>query len=273
MADTQQPSSALAQALSAHWPEYLMEAAALGTFMISACSFGVLLGHPSSPLYQAIPDPTLRRAIAGLAMGLTAIAIIYSPWGQRSGAHMNPSITLTFFALGKIARWDAVFYALAQISGGALGVMIASVAWRAAVSDPHVNYAVTRPGAYGERIAFLAEAGISFGMMLLVLTASNQKKLARFTGVFAGCLVATYILIEEPLSGMSMNPARSFGSAFAAGDWSALWIYFTAPPLGMLLAAAHYRAWRGPHAVFCAKLHHHNNKRCIFRCNYHQMGA
>jgi aquaporin Z len=110
-------------------------------------------------------------------------------------------------------------------------------------------------------------------MMLLVLTVSNTHKLSRFTGLFAGCLVATYITLEAPLSGMSMNPARTFGSAFSAGDWRSLWIYFTAPPLGMLLAAAYYRAWRGPRAVFCAKLHHHNDKRCIFRCNYRQMGA
>jgi len=268
-----QPTSAAVQALTAHWPEYLIEAAALGFFMISACTFGVLLEHPSSPLHQAISNPLLRRLVMGLAMGLTAVTIIYSPWGKQSGAHMNPSITLTFYLLGKIERWDALFYGLAQFAGGVLGVLIASAAWRMAVAEPHVNYVVTVPGADGARGAFLGEVCISFLLMLAVLLVSNRKKLARFTGLIAGCLVAAYITIEAPLSGMSMNPARTFGSAFAAGEWRSLWIYFTAPPLGMLLAAAHYRLWRGPHAVFCAKLHHHNDKRCIFRCNYEQMGA
>ena len=64
-----------------HWPEYLMEAAALGTFMISACVFGVLLGHPASAVHQAIESDVLRRIITGIAMGLTAIAIFCSPWG------------------------------------------------------------------------------------------------------------------------------------------------------------------------------------------------
>jgi aquaporin Z len=65
--------------------------------MVSACVFVVLLEHPSSPVYQSFESAAmLRRALIGLAMGLAAIGIIYSPWGQRSGAHMNPAVTLTF---------------------------------------------------------------------------------------------------------------------------------------------------------------------------------
>ena len=90
----------------------------------------------------------------------------------------------------------------------------------------------------------------------------------RFTGVIAGALVATFITLEAPLSGMSMNPARTFGSALPGRVWDALWIYFTAPPLGMLLASELYVRTRGAGAVICAKFHHHNNKRCIFNCGY-----
>ena len=86
-------------ALKQHWPEYLMEAACLGVFMISACTFGVVFEYPGSPVHQAIPDPFLRRVLMGLAMGVTAVGIIFSPWGKQSGAHMNPSVTLTFFRL------------------------------------------------------------------------------------------------------------------------------------------------------------------------------
>src|ERR1043165_9398393 len=82
-----------------HWPEYLMEAAELGLFMFSACAFTVLLFHPSSPVAQTIHHSVLRRLLMGMAMGSTAIAIIFSPLGQRSGAHFNPSGTWTFFRL------------------------------------------------------------------------------------------------------------------------------------------------------------------------------
>ena len=66
-----------------------------------------------------------------------------------------------------------------------------------------------------------------------------------------------------------MNPARSFGSAFAPHDCYTLWIYFMAPPLGMLAAAQIYQLLKGRHAVLCCKLHHDNDQRCIFRCRYH----
>ena len=261
-------------AFRAHWPEFLMEAAALGTFMISACSFGVLLEHPSSPVHQAFEGAALlRRVLAGLAMGLTAIGIIRSPWGQRSGAHMNPAITLTFLTLGKIAPWDALFYVLFQFLGGAAGVLLASVLIGPALHHSAVNYVVTTPGPAGPRVAFIAEFVISMLMMSMVLWVSNSRRLSRFTPWFAGTLVALFITFEAPLSGMSMNPARTLGSAIPADEWTAFWIYFLAPTAAMLLASAVYRFRRGAHRVFCAKLDHLNNQPCIFRCNYGDLNA
>jgi glycerol uptake facilitator-like aquaporin len=105
-------------ALRGHWPEYLMEAAGLGLFMLSACAFTVLLYHPVSPVERAVESQVMRRVLMGLAMALTAVAIIYSPWGRRSGAHLNPAVTLTFWRLGKVAGWDAAFYIIAQFVGG-----------------------------------------------------------------------------------------------------------------------------------------------------------
>jgi len=258
-------------ALKKHWPEYLMEFAGLGLFMVSACSFGLLLEYPGSPVYQAIPDVLVRRMLMGLAMGLTAVAIIFSPWGQRSGAHINPSVTLTFLRLGKVEPWDAFFYVLAQFAGGVAGVQLVAYVMREMLAHPAVNYVATQPGAGGVRPAFVAEVLISFFLMAVILLVSNTRNLARYTGVFAGVLVATYITLEVPISGMSMNPARTFGSAYSAHLWNALWIYFTAPPLGMLLAAEMYVRLRGARRVYCAKLHHANAHRCIFRCNYGEL--
>jgi aquaporin Z len=256
-------------ALRRHWPEYLMEAAELGLFMLAACGFTVLLQHPASPLRIAIADPTLRRVLTGAAMGATAIALIYSPWGKQSGAHLNPAVTLTFARLKKVAPWDAFFYVLAQFTGGVLGVLLATLSLRAAVMDQTVRYAATLPGPRGTGVAFIAEAAISFGLMTMVLHVTNSS-LARYTGLFAGVLVMAYISLEAPLSGMSMNPARSFASVLPLRLWDALWVYFTAPPIGMLAAAELYIGRRGAKSVICAKLHHQNSRRCIFHCGYRE---
>ncbi len=261
-------SARMIDALRKHWPEYLMEAAELGLFMISACAFSVLLYHSSSPVAQNIHNDMLRRVLMGTAMGSTAIAIVFSPLGKRSGAHFNPSVTLTFFRLGKIEAWDTAFYTLFQFAGGIAGVALASLMLGNLVAHQSVNYAATVPGPNGPLPAFAAELVISFILMSVILTVSNSRRFGRWTGVFAGALVATYISIESPISGMSMNPARTFGSALAARHWMSLWIYFTAPPMGMLLAAEVYRRVKAGQAVACAKLHHHNNQRCIFRCNF-----
>lgn len=262
-------SSEMKTRFADHWPEYLMEAGGLGLFMLSACGWGTLLEYPGSPVRAAIPDPNLRRLIMGLLMGLTAVGLIYSPWGQRSGAHLNPSVTLAFLRLGKVAVWDAAFYILAQFAGGVLGVGLAALCLGRPLADPVVDYVATVPGPRGPAVAFLAETLISFGLMFTVLVVSNTARLARFTGLCAGALVALYITIEAPLSGMSMNPARSLGSAVPAHALTVLWIYFAAPLVGMLLAAELYVRVRGAQRVLCAKLHH-TSARCIFACGYRE---
>lgn len=256
-----------ASALSQHWPEYLMEAAELGIFMLSACLFTALLQHPASPVHSLFPGPFLRRALTGIAMGGTAIALVFSPWGKQSGAHFNPSVTLTFLRLKKIRPWDAFFYVSAQFAGGVLGVLVASRLLGKVIAHPSVRYAATTPDA-GVKTALVAEVLISFLLFLTVLAVSNHQTLNRYTGLFSGALVAAYITLESPLSGMSMNPARSFGSAFPAGLFNGLWIYFVAPPIGMLLAAEVYVRLRSPKNVYCAKYHHQNGKRCIFNCHF-----
>ncbi len=206
-------------------------------------------------------------------MGLTAIGIIYSPWGQRSGAHINPAITLTFFRLGKVSTWDTIFYVIAQFLGGLGGVLLVTLFIKQYLAHPTVNYVATIPGAEGVAVAFLAEFVIAFFLMLMVLYTTNTQGLASFTGVFAGVLVATYIIVESPYSGFGMNPARSFASALPAWLWTGFWLYVIAPPLGMLLAAELYLKLHGIHAVICAKLHHQNTKRCIFHCGYASRAA
>jgi aquaporin Z len=252
------------ETLKQHWPEYLIEGVCLGLFMISAFTFGAILEHPASPVHQALPHPLLRRFFMGIAMGGTAIAIIYSPWGKRSGAHINPCTTITFFRLRKIAKHDMLFYLASQFGGALIGATIATTILVSSVSHPAVNYVVTAPGSSGIWTAFFAEIAITFILMTVILHVSNHRRLHRLTGLCAGLLVAVYITVEAPISGMSMNPARSLASAVPARHFIDLWIYFTAPIIGMLSAAELYLRTKGAAAIGCAKLHHQNRERCIF---------
>jgi aquaporin Z len=215
--------------------------------------------RPASAERRCSPD------VDGLAMGTTIIAIVLSPWGKQSGAHFNPAVTFAFYRLRKVAPWDAVFYCAAQFLGAVAGVALVSLILQGAPANKAVHYAATMPGIYGDTIAFVAELAISFILMSAILFASNREALAPYTHHFAAVLVAAYIAFESPLSGMSTNPSRTFGPALYAGYWHALWIYFTAPPLGMLAAAEVFLLVRHGKGPYCAKLHHHNDKRCIFR--------
>ena len=118
----------------------------------------------------------LRNVLAGIAMGLTAIALIHSPWGKRSGAHMNPAVTLTFLRMGKVRFWDALFFILAQIAGGTLGVLLIASVLGGAFKEPPVSYAATLPGPAGPRVAFVAELVISCGLMLTILLLSGHAR-------------------------------------------------------------------------------------------------
>jgi aquaporin Z len=249
-------------AIAVHWPEALMEALGLGLFMVSAGLFGTLLEYPGSPVHQALPSPFARRALMGVAMGLTAIGLIYSPWGRRSGAHINPAVTLTFVRLGRVRPADATAYVAAQFTGGLAGALLVAALLGDAFLAPPVAAVATLPGPAGVAVAFTSELAISFALVLMVLTLGASPRWSRHTGLFVGAVLFLYISFEAPLSGMSMNPARTMASALPGHAFQAIWIYFAAPLAGMLLASeVHVRRARSKQ-VGCAKLAH--SLPCIF---------
>jgi aquaporin Z len=255
-------------AFSRDWHLYCYEAAELAIFMISACVCTVLLFHSGYPAVQAIPSAILRRSLMGVGMGLTAVLIIQSPMGKRSGAHFNPAITLTYLRLGKIGLWDAVFYVLFQFAGGILGVGVSWLLLGQRLADPGVEFAVTVPGKYGTAAAFAAELFMAALLMGVVLWTSNRPNLARYTSSCVGILIAFYILLFAPVSGFSINPARTVGSAVFAHLWTAGWVYFAAPLLGMMAVAEAYLRSYGPDHILCAKLQSDPAYPCPFRCHF-----
>lgn len=223
--------------LKRHRRDYLAEALGLFVFMIFAGALTTLVEHPALPVHKAVPSGLLRRGLIGAGMAVVTAAIIYTPWSQRAGAHINPAVTWAFFRTGKIGLTDALAYTTAQFAGAVAAPFVLAMVIGRAFAHPDVTYGATLPKAGGPVAAFAAEFVISFILMLALLVCINSHSWTKRAGLVAAGLIGLYITFESQISGMSLNPARSFGAALNSGEWRGLWIYFVAPPLAMLLAA------------------------------------
>ena len=134
-----------------------------------------------------------------------------------------------------------VFYCAAQFLGAVGGVALACLVLQGSPADKAVHYAATMPGVYGTSVAFAAELAISFLLMSAILFASNHEVLEHYTHHFAAILVAAYIAFESPLSGMSTNPARTFGPALYGA---------TGAPFGSISSRHPWACWRPPRFFF-----------------------
>lgn len=252
--------------LRKNWRIYLTEGVCLGLFMASASFFATVLEYPHSAIHFFISNKFMRLCLMGIAMGITAMAIIYSPMGKLSGAHMNPAVTFSFLILGKVKWPDAIFYSIFQIAVGVLFVFIMAIVLGDAFTNNPVNYVVTVPAKDGSLNAFVIEVVIAFCMMTMILITSNHHRLANYTGIIAGFFVMGYVVVAGPVSGFSMNPARTIASAIPAWCFQSLWIYMTAPFIGMFSSALLYKILK--RKTMCAKLHHRSSYECIFNCGY-----
>lgn len=243
---------------------YLQEALGLALFMVSACYFGAMLYATNSPWQQVIHTKMLRDTLMALAMGSTALFIFYSPLTAPSGSQINPAVTLTFLRLDKMCRYDAMFYILFQFLGGVAAVFLMQLLLGNLLTAPPVNSVVTVPGKSGSALAVITEFLCAFITMSMVLFTQGNKKLKKFTRIFAACLVFNWIMFAAPFSGFGMNPARSFASALPSGNWNHFWIYLTMPVAGMLLAAEFFLLMERRKA----NNHHPDQRRTLKRKNF-----
>ncbi|HUF23817.1 MAG TPA: aquaporin [Vicinamibacterales bacterium] len=220
----------------------------------------------------AVDPPALRRLITGLLFAGGATFVVYSPLGQRSGGHINPAVTLAFWRLGKFPGRDVLPYIAAQLTGAVAGVALAALAWGDTARS--VRLALTAPGeGWTWMGALAAEAAATFALVFLIFVCVNKPALAARTGILAGSLVAVLVTIEAPISGTSVNPARSLAPALLVPEMRDQWIYLAGPIAGALLAAVAYRRrWGG--TTVCAKLYHTAAYPCPFEtCGYRIAGA
>ena len=247
---------------------YLSEFAGTAIMMAIGVAAIAMFWAPDSPLPR-IEIERLRLLATGLVFAGGATMVVYSPLGRTSGGHLNPAVTCAFWRLKRIGTRDAAVYVTAQTLGAIAGVAVAQFAAGDLASA--VELGMTRPGmGVSTLAACVFEVLIAFALMFLILTCLNRPRLAPRTGILAGLLVATLVTIEAPLTGTSLNPARSFAPALLMQHLDGVWIYIVAPTIGAVAAAM---AWRGRlgarQSLICAKLYHAGASPCQFAtCPY-----
>jgi aquaporin Z len=245
---------------------YACELAGTALMLFVGVSAVAFMWAPGSPV-PVVENGALRRLMTGIMFAGGGTAVVYSPLGQISGGHLNPAVTFGFWRLEKVPARDAVIYVMVQFAGAVAGAYAAGVAWGPLTLG--VEYAVTVPGAgFNWAGALAAETFITFLLVFTIFVCVNKPRVAARTGLIVGALVALLVMIEAPVTGTSLNPARSLASAILAGNYDRLWVYFAGPLAGAAIAAAAYRGQWGPQSV-CAKLYHTEKYPCPFdTCSY-----
>jgi len=202
-------------------------AEAIGTFFL------VFIG-PGSVMVDAYSGGAVGHVGVALAFAFVVIAMVFA-LGHLSGAHINPAVTIAFWSVGRFPAVEVVPYVLAQCAGATA----ASLALRAMLG-PVGRLGATFP-AVPMAPAFGVEWLLSFALMFVIMAVATDDRVADgFAPLAVGLTVGFCALMAGPLTGASMNPARSLGPALVAGFWGAQWLYWLAPITGMLTAARVY---------------------------------
>jgi aquaporin Z len=250
-----------------HWREWAAEFAGTGLLLfavVTAKDWIVRAGPPLSEIW-------VRVALVGAVAGLVVMAVAYSPLGRRSGAHLNPAVTLGLAVQGSVGPADLVAYPLAQTAGGIAGVAMARV-WGPSVAIPAVNWAVIAPAGWlSQPTASAIELAVTAAQLVVVFGCLASARWGHLAPVAAGVLLTGAIAGLAPVSGAGFNPVRGLAPDVLAGAFPALWIYFAGPVLGGLVAAGAVVA-RG-RQVRTAKLVHDPAIPCYLRCELPHLPA
>jgi aquaporin Z len=239
-----------------------------GTFFMMLIGISAItLNFGTSFMQEAIPSFSVRLLLTGVLFAGGATLVVYSPIGRISGAHLNPAITLSFFLERKIKGRDLFMYPLMQVAGSIIAALVSLLLWPESAREVKVGMTLPGPG-YSIFFVFFLEVFITFLLVSLIFFFLHRKILTKFTGLAAGSLLVIIVFFTAPISGTSLNPARSIGPAVVALNFSFLWLYIAAPLCGSLLAVTVHRALPFLHPPLCAKLNHQEHDECLFNCKY-----
>jgi aquaporin NIP len=213
---------------SGRWRRALAEG--IGTFFL------VLIG-PGAVMVDAYTHGALGPTGIALAFALVVVALVYA-LGHLSGAHINPAVTVAFWSVGRFSGRDVPPYLVAQC----LGAILASIVMRF-VLGPIGDAGATLPHV-GLARSFLIECLLSFVLMLVIMAVATDSRVANGSAGVAVGFTVGFCALLGPLTGASMNPARSLGPAVVGGIWNGHWIYWVAPITGMMAAGRTYNYLR-----------------------------
>ena len=248
-----------------NWPEYFAElfgTAFLIFIGLSAVTFDLGKGLPMENL---IPNKSFRLLITGLLFAGSGSLVAISPLGKLSGAHINPAVSLAFWAKGKMELYDLGGYIIGQFVGAFIGAALLVLVWGDYAAS--VNNGMTLPGkGYSLWDVFLVEMGMTFLFVFSIFIFVSSHRLMHWTPLMTWLLIAVMVWWGAPISGTSINPARSIGPALVSWSWQAQWLYCIAPPLGAMQAVMVYRFLNmNKCKILTGKLFHVPHYRCIFK--------
>jgi aquaporin Z len=207
-----------------------------------------------SPLSTALPSWS-RLVVIGACFGLLAAAVALSPLGRRSGAHLNPAVTLGFVLRGHTSARDAAGF----MAGQFVGALSAAVAFRAVegrwASSVHVARTAPSGGLADWAVAGI-EAGLTATLLLVIFTMLSSARTARWTPLVVVGALSGLILLGAPHTGASMNPARTAGPDIVTDVYPALWAYVIGPLSGAAVAVALFDLFGRGRQTLTAKLFH-----------------
>lgn len=255
----------ITQSRKLHWLEYGAEF--LGTTLFIFCGLSAVVFNfgKGLPMEHFIPNNSVRLLLTGLLFAGGASLVTISPLGKLSGGHLNPAVSLAFWLQGKMHHHDIGGYIIGQFLGAILGTVLLVFVWGDYAASVHNG--ITFPGtAYPLWFVFLAEVSMTFLLVLSIFIFVSSHRLMRWTPLMTCCLMATMVCLGAPISGTSVNPARSFGPALVSWFWQDHWLYWIAPPIGAMAAVGAFRLlYMSKRQILTAKLFHVPHYRCIFK--------
>jgi len=237
-----------------HWAEWSCEFAGTALLLIGGLSAVCLDFGSHSPTARLVPDHSVRLLITGLLFAGTGSLVAVSPLGRRSGAHLNPVVTLAFWVQHRVHVHDVIGYIAAQCLGALAGAAVVRGLWGSTAVA--VRTGATVPGhGFGPGDAVLLEGAMTTALLLMLLFFTSSHALARWTPLGNWLLVATLVWVGADYTGTSLNPARSLGPAIVSSLLGIWWVYVVGPLLGGALATGVFGLFRD-RVTLTAKLFH-----------------